>query len=126
VRLPGHRDARLRPVLPVVRARDLQWRRWPGSAGPRADRLFVGHRGRRGRGRRNGRVVAHRRPDHLTAALGERARMPLLVALALLGLALLTVAADQLVLGAGRLGTRLGVSAGGVTLFAAFALIGLG
>ena len=37
--------------------------------------------------------------------------MPLLVALALLGLALLTVAADQLVLGAGRLGARLGVSA---------------
>jgi cation:H+ antiporter len=36
--------------------------------------------------------------------------MPVLVALAVARLALLTVAADQLVIGAGRLATRLGVS----------------
>jgi hypothetical protein len=49
-------------------------------------------------------------------------RMPVLVALAVAGLALLTVAADQLIIGAGRLATRLGVSPGVVGVV----VIGLG
>jgi ABC-2 type transport system permease protein len=49
-------------------ARDLERRRRPGSAGPEPGRLPPGHRGRCGRRRRHGRLVARRRPDHLTAA----------------------------------------------------------